>query len=163
MSVDALRYAVRHSCWANLRLIEFCASLTAEQLAWTVPGTYGSIHHTVNHIVGAEQGYLFRLTGEMPRPPMPPDAPLPVKEILERERLVNERCEALLSGPLEVGRMLRVPGRRPATAGIVIAQLVHHGSDHRAQVGTILGAKGATGPDLDVWAYGVQIGEVTAS
>ena len=33
-------------------------------------------------------------------------------------------------------------------------QFAHHGSDHRAHVGTILGAHGLEAPELDVWAYG---------
>jgi len=49
-----------------------------------------------------------------------------------------------------------------ATAGVVLAQLVHHGSDHRAHIGTILGAHGVEPRhwDLDVWVYGGELGTV---
>lgn len=47
-----------------------------------------------------------------------------------------------------------------AAAAIIVAQYIHHGSDHRAHVGTILGAHGVAGPALDVWAYGRSTGEV---
>ena len=43
-----------------------------------------------------------------------------------------------------------------------VKQFAHHGSDHRAHVGTILGANGLEAPDLDVWAYGREIGAVRA-
>jgi hypothetical protein len=39
---------------------------------------------------------------------------------------------------------------------VLINQFVHHGSDHRAQIGTILGAHGLATPDLDVWTYGKE-------
>jgi uncharacterized damage-inducible protein DinB len=160
MSDDTLRLAVRHSCWANLELIAFCAKLPAEDLTWTVPGTFGTIHRTLQHTVGAEQGYLFRITGqEPPRGMFKPDVLVGLDELADRERSVRDRAEALLSGPfddaaLHEGRSARASGR------VIVAQLVHHGSDHRAHVGTILGAHGVEPPDLDVWAYGTSIGEV---
>lgn len=158
---DALRLAVRHSCWANLELIAFCAKLPAEQLAWTTPGSYGTIQQTLQHIVGAEQGYLFALTGKLPpRGLFQPDTLAGLDELTERERSVLERCDRLLAGAFDAARVTSRPNRPSATAGVVIAQLVHHGSDHRAHVGTILGAHGVQPPDLDVWAYGRSIGEV---
>jgi hypothetical protein len=34
---------LRHNLWATLRLLETCRELTPEQLAATVPGTFGNI------------------------------------------------------------------------------------------------------------------------
>ena len=131
---DALRLAVRHSCWANLELLAFCATLPAEQLAWTTLGSYGAIQQTLQHIVGAEQGYLFALTGEMPpRGMFKPDTLARLDELAEREHSVLERCERLLAGAFDAARVTSRPNRPSATAGVVIAQLVHHGSDHRAR------------------------------
>lgn len=158
---DALRLAVRHGCWANLQLLAFCAKLPAEQLAWTVPGSFGTIQQTLQHIVGAEQGYLLALTGTLPpRGVFAADTLAPLGELAERERSVLERCEPLLAGAFDAARVTSRPNRPSATAGVVVAQIVHHGSDHRAHVGTILGAHGVQPPDLDVWAYGRSIGEV---
>ncbi len=42
----------------------------------------------------------------------------------------------------------------------MLAQFVHHGSDHRAHIGTILGTHGIETPGLDVWAYGREIGAI---
>ena len=165
MTDGTLLRAVRHNCWANDQLIEFCSRLAAAQLAWTVPGTYGSIHATLHHIVAAEHGYLFRLTGH--RPPIEEErggramsggwlCPLP--ELRERAQSDLERMEAVLAGDFEPGRVVQM-SRGTATAGIIAAQFIHHGSDHRAHVGTILGAHGPEPPDLDVWAYAQSIGE----
>ncbi len=160
---DAILVAIRHNSWANQRLIEFCRGLSEEQLAWTVPGTLGSIHETLYHTVGSQFGYLMALTGE-PLPFTPTRAgepPLPLDELVRLERMALERCERLLAEPFDIARMTSRPNRPKAAAGIVLAQYVHHGSDHRAHVGTILGAHGVQPPDIDVWAYGLERGDVT--
>jgi uncharacterized damage-inducible protein DinB len=68
--------------------------------------------------------------------------------------------EAALASGFDPGRVIQM-SRGTATAGIIAAQFIHHGSDHRAHVGTILGAHGVEPPDLDVWSYAREIGEGT--
>ena len=163
MSDGTLLRAVRHNCWANVALISFCSGLSPEQLAWTVPGTYGSIHATLEHIVGAEQGYLRHLTGELPpRGPFAPGQPLvPLDELRERALTSAERIERYIASGDDPARRIQWKGET-FTVGVVAAQFIHHGSDHRAHIGTILGAHGISGPelDLDVWMYGLTIGEL---
>lgn len=159
---DAVLRSVRHEVWADLELLRFCAGLAADKLAWTVPGTYGPIQNTLQHIVRAQRGYLFRLTGEEdPAVDLPRDGErlVPVADLIEKERRVGERIEALLARPFDPQRTVPTSDGT-ATAGIVLAQFVHHGSDHRAHIGTILGAHGVAGPNLDVWAFGASSGEV---
>lgn len=173
MSDGSLLRAIRHNCWANDQLIEFCSRLSPEQLAWTAKGTYGDIHSTLRHIVAAEHGYLFTLTGH--RPPieetgggraLSPEWVAPLEELRDRARSNREHMETLLAGDFDPARMLE--RRRPkeltiVSAGVLVAQFIHHGSDHRAHIGTILGAHGVEPPDLDVWSYGSTLGEVTWS
>src|SRR5213594_4553635 len=90
---SSLLLAVRHCSWANATLFEFCEALSPEQLAWTATGTYGSLHATLAHLVGAEFGYLFRLTGEAPGGVLREDPPPPLEEIHARERANAERIE----------------------------------------------------------------------
>jgi hypothetical protein len=40
----------------------------------------------------------------------------------------------------------------------VLAQLVHHGNEHRTQATTILGASGIEPPEISAWAYGLAVG-----
>lgn len=164
---EAVLRSVRHEVWGTTELLRFCAKLRPEQLLWTVPGTYGTIHNTLQHIVRAQRGYLFRLTGE--EDPGPPDDPsaelpvdtarlLPVDELIAKEERVGERMRSFLAEPFDPTRIVKLR-QGTATAGVVLAQFIHHGSDHRAHVGTILGAHGVEGPNLDVWEYGNAIGE----
>ena len=51
----------RQNEWANLETLRIGRGLSDEQLDSTAVGTYGSIRATLQHIVGAETGYAFRL------------------------------------------------------------------------------------------------------
>ena len=42
--------------------------------------------------------------------------------------------------------------------GLRLAQVVHHGTDHRSQVCTALTSFGITPPEIDLWAYGEATG-----
>jgi uncharacterized damage-inducible protein DinB len=161
MTDPTLLTAVRHNCWANVELIDFCAKLSTEQLAWTTPGTYGSIHQTLQHIVGAEHGYLYGLTDELPPGgPLTADRIVPLGELRERAQSNAERIEAALAGERDPDRMVKRPSGAVAAARVIASQFIHHGSDHRAHIGSILGAHGVEPPNLDVWQYGRSTGAV---
>jgi uncharacterized damage-inducible protein DinB len=80
-------------------------------------------------------------------------------------RGANERHAAgyreLLAGPLDPEADVAEHGDGwdfVATLGIRVAQVVHHGSDHRSQACTALTGLGITPPDIDLWAYGRVMG-----
>src|SRR5215212_9669947 len=52
-----------HNLWANLTLIDFCATLPDEVLGTNVSGTFGGIRETLTHVVGAEGRYHSALDG----------------------------------------------------------------------------------------------------
>ena len=174
MSADeTLLRLVRHNTWANLKLMHFCETLPAEHLEWTTPGTFGTLRETLRHIVAAEHGYLLGLTGEMPPieaegrgKPLGPENTPPLSELIERAASNGERMERYVMTGADP---LRVIARRThkAVAAIIAAQYVHHGSDHRAHAGTVLGAHGVEPPldanedGWDLWGYGASIGEVS--
>ncbi len=66
---ETLIRAIRYNNWANAQILAVCLGLTTEQLAATVPGTYGAIHETLGHMIYAEADYVGRLTGDRPQPP----------------------------------------------------------------------------------------------
>ncbi len=43
-------------------------------------------------------------------------------------------------------------------AGIRLAQVLHHGTDHRSQICTALTTLGHEPPEIDVWEYGEVVG-----
>jgi uncharacterized damage-inducible protein DinB len=64
MSRSLLEDACGHHVWAAVRLIDVCLSLSPEQLETVVPGTYGSILQTQQHVVGSDSWYLFTLNDD---------------------------------------------------------------------------------------------------
>jgi uncharacterized damage-inducible protein DinB len=162
--MDGLRYALLHNAWATRRLVEACRSLTPEQLDATAPGAAGSVLHTIAHVTEAE-GHRFRtlLTGTgadwcWDR------ATIPSLETLATWAEDNERFWIdFLSTPVDAGRRVRVDWAGAAygvTAGVILAQVIHHGNVHREQVCTILTVLGIEPPDLSGWGYGGAHGHI---
>jgi uncharacterized damage-inducible protein DinB len=71
----------RHNTWANLKLLDFCAGLSDQQLNATAVGTFGSIRDTLVHIVNAEVDYVNLAKGLLEEP-IPSD-PFPGFEALQ--------------------------------------------------------------------------------
>jgi uncharacterized damage-inducible protein DinB len=148
---------MRHDVWATQKLLEHCRSLRLEQLELTVPGTYGAIRKTLIHIVGADERYLSRFRtpcDSMLHEDRNADAGL--DEIASHLPHVREGVEGLFAGSgFDPDLVIRDERRKlMVTAWVLLTQFVHHGSDHRAHIATILGANGLPTPEIDVWAYG---------
>jgi uncharacterized damage-inducible protein DinB len=139
-----------HAGWATDLVLEHCLCLGEAALGATAPGTYGTVHETLTHLVDSHGDYVRRLTGGEDDVFLEGTAePDVLREYLERGRA---GWRAYLDGGPDHERL--VPsGRRAAPAWVVTLQAVHHASDHLAHVGTILGANGLPVPDADVWAY----------
>jgi len=67
-----LRDLYAYSAWANARVFAACRDADGAQLAAAAPGTFGSIHETLTHMVGVENAYLHMLRGETPAAAMGP-------------------------------------------------------------------------------------------
>ena len=128
----------------------------------TIPGTFGTIHDTLRHLVRAEEGYFRILTGEELSAPLP-DGPVPLDELAERIRRLGPRWEVLAQDPDLPGREVttrdgwRIPG------AVAMAQAIHHADDHRSHILSILGARGLEVPEpngLDVWGYAGSAGQM---
>lgn len=145
---------LRHELWATEQLIDRCRALTAEQLELTTPGTYGTIRRTLEHLVGACESYLGRI-GLPVAEPFGPNAGPSLAQIAAHFVVVKMSAERMLT--VEPERVMSTR-RGPIPAWVLVTQFVHHGSDHRAHIGTILGAHGLDAPELDVWAYAQSIG-----
>ena len=166
MTRPILEDAFAHNVWATLRLVDACLELTPEQLQTNVPGTYGSIIDTMRHLVEADAGYLFVLSGE--RTPQIDEAQaaemgLPqLRAAMERNAAEWPRVLAERRDPDAVLTRRRADGSEiHAPVGIRLAQVVHHGTDHRSQVCTALTTLGIEPPQIDVWDFADAQGRLT--
>ena len=154
VSGSLLRDAFAHHIWATERLIDACATLTAEQLAMAAPGTRGPIMRTLRHIVDSDSWYLSALeatayasVGEEPS----------LEELRSRITSNGRRWSELLARGVDPDdeRMDREADGTECwdPVGIRLAQVIHHGTDHRSQVCTAITILGSTPPEIDVWSY----------
>ena|SRR5437868_2420202 len=155
MTSSIVRDAFGHHVWANDRILEACAALTAEQLETTVPGTYGSILQTARHLVGADRGYLHLLTegtiSEIDEDSL--DIAGLQAAMADVERGWTSLVERDLDEDAEIVRVRDDGSRSYAPLSVRLAEAVHHGTDHRSQIATALTSLGIQPPDLDVWAF----------
>jgi len=155
MSTNVLEDAFGHHVWATIRIIDACSRLTPEQLQTTVPGTYGSIIDTIRHTVGADRSYLALLSGERVDR-IDEDA----MDLAALRRVMEENGPIwtdVVTGELDADEVVvrRRDDGSTSTAplGIRVAQVPHHGTDHRSQICTALTALGIEPPLIDVWDY----------
>ncbi len=155
MSRPILADAFGHHVWATLRVIDACLPLTPEQLASQVQGTYGSILDTLRHLVGADCSYLELLSGGTITAIDEEAMDLPA---LRAAMAANGPVWAdVVAGDLDpdvvVVRHRDDGSESHAPLGIRLAQVVHHGTDHRSQVCTALTNLGITPPEIDAWDF----------
>ena len=163
MTASLMEDAFAHHVWATLRLIDTCLSLSPEQLQTKVPGTYGSILDTMRHLVEADAWYLFDTTGEDDPPTDEDGADLAaLRVVMEAD---GAAWSSLLARDLDPNTVVREVDatdgfQRDAPIGIRLAQVLHHGSDHRSQICTALTTLGVDPPTIDVWDFGSDTGRV---
>lgn len=146
---------IRYNNWANAQVIAACQELTADQLAATVPGTYGSIHRTLGHMIHAEADYVGRMTGDRPQPPFRwEDGPSPDELAAFAEQVAEELLNAVQRiSPThnvheeEDGETMDYQARH------LFIQTINHGIEHRTNITTILSGLGLPAPEVDGWAY----------
>ena len=151
-----LNRILEYDSWANQGLLDFLAAAPPGTLDLTASGVYGDIRTTFEHLLTSEMGYQNRLAG-LPRYDLEgrPERP----ELTDLRALADEsaaRLEALTAALPEPEAMLMTGSGRRAAATI-LTQLVMHGTEHRAHIGTILGSNGIEPPDLDSWAHGIFV------
>lgn len=163
---DGLLDPLRHNSWANRRLLAYLGHLDRSQLESTSPGTYGSILETLRHLIGAEGRYRTRLAGA---PPNWPRTPEETDDLSELAGIVDDMAgywESLVADGFDPERVISWTSQDSGAhtevrAGMLIAQLLNHGNEHRAQICTIIGALGLDDPEIDGWAYGIDTGRFT--
>ena len=161
MTTSLLTDAFAHHIWATERLIDACATLTPEQLTKPAHGTYGSIIDTLRHLVSADGWYLSFYEGER------------AARIDEEDGagLAELRAAMTANGPIwlelvggeldpdaDVVEIGDTGWEFHAPTGIRLAQVVHHGTDHRSQICTALTSLGVTPPAIDAWDFAEATG-----
>jgi uncharacterized damage-inducible protein DinB len=157
----ALHDPVRHNAWATAQVLEFCRELDEQTLTATMPGTYGTIIATLRHIIYCEIDFLERLLGREQSDPWQLGDTTGLDALIGQAAQLATDWEVFLASDVDSERPLQPDeGTNTIPAGIVIAVVLYHGSEHRGQICTILGALGHEPPDLTPWAYAFASGRI---
>lgn len=148
----------RYHLWANLRLLDACAQLTAAQLDATMQGTFGSVRETLMHLLTSEEGYTRAVTGKAPSTPALEElTSLPdFDELRQRAKRTGEALIGFVerAEPQDLNTILHLDaGTYDAPVIVVVIQALDHAIDHRSQIATLLSQQGIELPALDSWAY----------
>ena len=171
MTSEPYRLLICHNHWANGVLLDRCAQLTDEQFNRRFPIGLGSLHDTMNHIIGCLEAWMTRVHGGKPeRSPRPQAveqfrsrndastrAVTELIEHLKQTNTIDRRCvatfESTTGGQVEF--------HFTASSGLVHALV--HGTHHRAQALNMLRHLnlGQPLPELDIsdWQYEVENGK----
>ncbi len=160
---DGMVDPLRHNSWATRQLLAFCWDLTTEQLEASSEGTYGTILATLQHLVGAEGRYLARLAGREFGWSRNPEETTDLEELSGMAEDTAQLWEEFVAEEFDPERLVSwvspdSGAHNEARAGILVAQTLNHGNEHRAQIYTILTKIGIEPPDLDAWSYAMATG-----
>lgn len=164
MSIDArpntpntlMRRLFEHHAWSNRVLIDFLATLTGDQLALAVPGTYGDLLSTIRHIVSSDADYVRILPDTPDVPQIGQDGPF---EGWSRLRHVAATADAALvdyvTGQVDDCFFVDIDDGTAydLTRSMLLIQLIHHATEHRSQIRTTLSTHGITPPEISTWAW----------
>lgn len=158
MTPDEVRELYDYNSWANRRVMDACAPLSAEQFTRNLGSSFPSVRDTLQHIMFAEWVWLERWQGRMP-------ARIPSDDFADLSAL-RARWAPIESGFFDFVRAL-TPGELDRTLeyrntkGValsnrvreILRHVVNHGTYHRGQVATMLRQLGAapTATDLIVF------------
>jgi uncharacterized damage-inducible protein DinB len=146
---------LRYNNWANGQILAACQQLTADQLAATASGTYGTIRDTLVHIIRAEAAYVGRLTGSRPQPSFKwEDHP----SLADLSTFADQVAGALLDTVQRVPPTHIVHEEEDGSfidyqARLLFIQTINHGIEHRTNITTILSSLGLPAPEVDGWGY----------
>jgi len=150
-----------HNVWANLKLLDFCAGLSAAQLDATAIGGFGSIRDTLRHIVGAEVSYVERVNGKLPSQPLAPDQFPPFEVLKDAVRWAGDELLQLALSAREDTSVRERDARWLVEYKLasLMVQAITHSTEHRTQISAIITQLDMEPPDMSGWKYMEEIGE----
>jgi len=147
---------LRHMAWANGALITRLTELPVETLSLASPRNEWTVAMILDHLVSAAGRYAARLeAGSRPDRPASPATTAGLAELAADCAAYDARIRrqaAMPDGPAAfAGQASEIPAR-----STVVAQAIHHATEHRAQIAGALATNGVDAIDLDaldLWAF----------
>jgi uncharacterized damage-inducible protein DinB len=147
---------LRHMAWANAQLVARLLEQPFDALALTAPHNEWSAGRILAHLFNAATGYATRLVG-VPRPPdvETPTSTAELADLGVRLRDIDARLRLQATEPDVPIRHQKRPDEEDLRSTI-LAQAIHHATEHRAQIAGALSTNGNDAIDLDaidLWEF----------
>jgi uncharacterized damage-inducible protein DinB len=139
----------RHMAWANAYVFDCLATLTDEQLLMVAPNDDWSAASILGHISGASARYADALDGLGITKTTVPRNSAEVLALKEITATIDARMREAAKTPdgfTEYTREGRLIRRARQT---ILSQMIHHATEHRAQIAGIYASHGMKVVDLD--------------
>lgn len=148
--------------WSNNKLFEFLLNATSEQLRHTEWDSLWSPFDIVEHIVIAQERYISRLEGNFEVNDIKVG-----REITDLYQL-SKRCQINDQKLIELAKIaphdltFMQKGKEVTfNSSIILAQMIHHATEHRAQIADIFSALAFKNPGtpkldldgIDLWSF----------
>jgi uncharacterized damage-inducible protein DinB len=159
MTIKDLEVLYDYGYWANRRLFEVIAQLTADQFTRPVAGGHGSIRNTVVHVLSAEAGWLDRCGGPKRGPRLNPDDFPTLESVIQAWNRVEAQVRAFLANlkDEDLARNAEYATDRSTKVSMPLGELMHHaanhGVHHRGQVALLLRLLGYGPGNCDILFY----------
>lgn len=146
----------RHMAWANAYVFDCLSRLTSEQLLMAAPNDDWSAVSILGHLSEASARYSNVLDGLGNTETTVPQNSAEVLALKEITATIDARMREAAKTPegfVEFTREDRLIRRARQT---ILAQIIHHATEHRAQIAGIFASHGMKFVDLDeidLWAF----------
>ncbi|MCI0369793.1 MAG: DinB family protein [candidate division NC10 bacterium] len=158
-SLGDLKTLYAFNAWARKRMLDAAAQLDAAAYRKDLGNSFGSVHGTVVHILGAEEAWLMRWHGESPTALVSPDAFVSFAEVRRRWDALEADYRQFLARLTEeaVAQLIHYRDLRGDAYTTPLWQamqhMVNHLTYHRGQVTTLLRQLGAKPVATDLIAF----------
>jgi uncharacterized damage-inducible protein DinB len=151
---------VSYNGWANDRVRRAAAQTSAEQFTAPARVSHGSLRGALNHVYGTEHIWRMRFQEHVSPRALPSEADYPTLAAFQKaweaeEKAWRDYLETLNDPAFEAvisyETMRGVPQRTPLWQ--IIAHVVNHGTQFRAEGAVVLTNYGFSPGDLDMIAY----------
>jgi uncharacterized damage-inducible protein DinB len=159
MNLADFKTLFNYNFWANARTRQAVESVPEEKLYVDMKNSFGSIHGTVVHIVGAEDIWLQRLQGSDRGMFMKKEEYPTYASVVAKWSDVEKQCAQFLSTVTEelLSRDLifhNLKGEKVTQkVWMSLQHLVNHSTYHRGQITTLVRQAGGTPVSTDLIAY----------
>ena len=156
LTSEQLRFLFRYNLWADRRILDACAALSAEQFTRDLGSSFGSVRDTVAHLYGAEWLWNERFQGRQPRGLPPASAHADLAAVRARLEEMDRYYIDFVSTrtPVDLEQLIHYTNLAGEACSDPVWQALHqltnHATYHRGQVVTLLRQLGAKGVSTDL-------------